>query len=387
MHVCIFLETTHINEKLNLKVGGIASQVMELLSEYQKIQDLKISIITKFSEYKASSNRLKIYKIHKFENYMLDTLYFIIKAFFKIIKINKAEPFNIINIHHYGNLYVYPIVFRLVFKIPILMKLALDFESHIMDVSLIEKHKFRAKALNYSWLKFFIKYLIKKVNFIRAINSKMYQDLIDIGYPKDHILRIPNGISSKKFMSINKVIHQHTNFGFVGRLIEFKNLKFLLHSFKLYLSEYPDDKLFFYGTGPEISYILAFIDKNKLANNIFLCGFEKDKRKIYSTIDVLIDPSFSQGISNSNLEAMTSETFLIASNVPGNKDLITHQKTGLLFNPYSKNDLLNQLKYYKESNNIIIEEILENAKKNITINYDISGIAQKIYEFLKSKLS
>lgn len=68
---------------------------------------------------------------------------------------------------------------------------------------------------------------------------------------------------------------------------------------------------------------------------------------IYSNIDVLVDPAFAQGISNANLEAMCTETFIIASKTPGNEDLITHKKTGLLFDPKDKNDLLDKLLYYK----------------------------------------
>ncbi|MHA1250166.1 MAG: glycosyltransferase family 4 protein [Candidatus Helarchaeota archaeon] len=387
MHICIFLENTHPNNELNLKVGGIENQVLELLKEYQKIRNLKVSLITKFSEFKILSKNIKIYQIHKFKNYIIDTFYFLIRSFFKVIKINKRDHIDIINIHHYGNLNLFPIIFRLIFKIPILMKLAIDFESHIMDVSLIKKHKYRYKVLNYSQLKFFLKFLIKKVNFIRAINSKMYDDLINLGYPKERILRIPNGISPDKFVNLNKDLHRNTHFGYIGRLIEFKNLRFLLNTFKLYLNKYPNDKLFFYGIGPEATYILEFIKRNKLERNIFLCGFEKNKKKIFSNIDVLIDPSFSQGISNSNLEGMASSTFIIASNVPGNKDLIIHKKTGLLFNPYNQNDLLNQLRFYKTSNYKVIAEILENANIEIKNRYDINKIAHKIYDFLKRHLN
>ncbi|MFX0139710.1 MAG: glycosyltransferase, partial [Candidatus Hodarchaeota archaeon] len=105
----------------------------------------------------------------------------------------------------------------------------------------------------------------------------------------------------------------------------------------------PHDKLFLYGEAPYEKFILRFIRKNNLTNKIILCGYEKDKRKIYSNIDVLIDPAFAQGISNSNLEAMCTNTLVIASNVYGNRDLIKHKISGLLFNPYIHKSLLKQL--------------------------------------------
>ena len=123
-----------------------------------------------------------------------------------------------------------------------------------------------------------------------------------------------------------------------------------------------------------------------MENNIILKGYVKDKKKIYSNIDVLINSSFGEGISNVILEAMSTKTLVIASNVEGNKDLIIHKETGLLFNPYKKKALLNQLNYFKK-NDDLVQQIIKNAENEIILNYDIEVIALKIYKFIKSNLS
>jgi len=265
------------------------------------------------------------------------------------------------------------------------MKIPINFSSHLKDISLLKENKIRSKIINYSWFNFFKNIVLYKINFIRSLNEKIYKDLLDLKFPENHILKIPNGISSKNFLGLSKNDHKNTYFGYVGRLIKFKNLIFLLQVFRLYSLKYPHDRLFFYGKGSEGRIILKFIRKNNLTKNIFLCGFVKDKKKIYSNIDVIIDPALAQGISNAMLEAMCTNTFVIASNVDGNKDLIDNGKTGLLFNPYNKKDLLKQLLYYKE-NKEIVQQILNNAKNEILLNYDIDIITNKIYRFLKSKL-
>lgn len=94
-----------------------------------------------------------------------------------------------------------------------------------------------------------------------------------------------------------------------------------------FLSIYPDDKLFLYGISPEKSYIQNFIEDNKVEKTIIIKGFEKDKAKIYSNIDVLIHPSFVEGAPNVILEAMCSQAFVIASNVLGNRDMVDHEVT------------------------------------------------------------
>ena len=385
IHICIFLLGTHTNIKLNLNVGGPAYQVLQLLPSYEKIKDIKISIITRYSEYKPISSRLKIYEIHKFNNFILDTIYFHIKSFFKIVEIHKKERIDVLNVHQFYHIIISPIIARLIYKIPILMKIPINFESYLIEATMIRKHKFRTKVISFSWYKFFIKFLLKKINFIRPINEKMYEDLINLNYRESDILKIPNGISSKKFIGLNKTQHKSIHFGYVGRLFEYKNIRFLLNVFKIYFLKYPNDKLFIYGKGPEEKYISDFTASNNLASNIIFRGFEKDKTKIYSNLDVLIDSAFAQGISNTNLEAMCTNTVVIASDVYGNRDLIEHGKTGLLFNLYRKEDLLKQLMYYKE-NKANIQQIISNAKKEILTNYDIDVITNKIYNFLKSRL-
>jgi len=266
-----------------------------------------------------------------------------------------------------------------------MLKLPIDFTSNIITIDMIKKHKIRTKLINLSWFRFFESFILKKISFIRILNKKMYKDLLELNFPKKNILNISNGISIESFSNFKKNEHNGTYYGFVGRLVEFKNLRFLLDVFKKYLLKYPNDKLLIYGEGSEKEFILQFINSNHLYKNIIYCGFEKDIRKIYSNLDVLIDPALGQGISNTNLEAMCSNTFLIASDVYGNQDLIRHGDTGLLFNPIKKSDLIKQMEFYKNNNNEV-KRIIKNAKKELALNYDIKIIAEKIYNFLQLRL-
>lgn len=385
IHICIFTENTHPNKQLKLIVGGIENQILNLLSSYEKINNINISIVTKYSKYVSHSGKVKIYEIHKFKNLMIDSLYFNIKSLIKIIKIHRKNPIDILNVHTFTIEILVPYFMRLLFKIPLLMKIPIDFESHLKELYLHEKKKARSTMINISWFNFFREFVLKKINYVRAVNNKILNDLIKKRYPEDRIILIPNGVDVKQLLRINKKSHKGTHFGYVGRLTKFKNLRFLLEVFKNYLLENFNDKLFIYGTGPEERFISDFVKENNLIKSIILCGFEKDKEKIYSNIDVIIDPAFSQGISNSVLESMSTNTFVIASNVEGNKDLIENMINGLLFNPLNKNELLNCLKFYKD-NKELVQVILKKAYLNIKENYDINIVANKIYSFLRKKL-
>ncbi len=384
MHICFFLEKTHQNDKLRLFAGGIENQILQLLTSYEKIRGLDLSIITEYSEYKPLTNKVNIYQFNRFNNYILDSFYFYLKSFIKLIKLHKKKRIDIINVHTYSYVILIPLIFRLIFRVPIIMKIPIDFKSHLRQTYLLEQYK--SKLINYSWYIFFRKFLIRKIDFIRAINDLIYRDLVDFDFPEERILKITNGIESKEFLNqISKKEHEGTNFAFVGRLTGFKNLRFLLNVFKIYLSKFPEDKLFFYGTGPEEKFIKNFTKVHKLHKNIILCGFINDKTEIYSNLDVIIDPALAQGISNTNLEAMCSKTLLIVSDVPGNKTLIKDQFNGLLFNPHRKTDLLNKLFFFKENKGLVLK-MVKNAENEITSIYDVNIITDKIHKLLTSLL-
>ena len=237
----------------------------------------------------------------------------------------------------------------------------------------------------YGWMKFFKKFIIKidKLYF-QAINKKIYDDLINLNISKENIIKVPNGISIKKYESWKKNTFSETHFGYVGRLLRTKNIRFLLKTFMTYLSKYPTDKLYIFGKGPEEAYISNFIKKYNLSKNIILWGFEKNKSIMYSNINVLIHPTFGEGCPNTILESVLTNTFVIASKVSGIRDAIENKKTGLLFNPFKEEDLLKQLYFYKEEQ-YLVSKIMDDAKANIIKNFDANIVANKIYNFLKLK--
>ena len=237
----------------------------------------------------------------------------------------------------------------------------------------------------YGWINFFKRFVIKKKNvYYQAISEKVYKDLTGLGVSKDNILNLPNAISPNKYNELKKKESEETHFGYVGRLLRSKNIEFLLEVFVKYLSKYYKDKLYIYGAGLEQINISNFIKKRNLSKNIVLKGFEKDKRKIYSNIDVLIHPTFGEGSPNTILESCVTNTFVIASNVTGIRDIITHGKSGLLFNPLKEDDLLKQLIYYKKHQDLV-PDILKSAGIKIIEYYNVETIGYKIHDFIRSK--
>jgi len=381
MHICLIIYSTHENKDLELNIGGVANQVLQQLPEFEKIEDIKISILTKYSEYRPLTNNVKIYTLHKYKNSKLDTFYFFMKSFLKIVKINKRDKIDFINIHSYNYNIIVPILLRICLGIPIFIKTPTDYETSQREILLLSKFSNLISSL---WMIIFKRKIIKlgKI-YIQAINDKIYKDFIGWGFPSKDIIKISNGISSGHFLNLEKKKRNAIHFGFIGRLLRSKNIKFMLKIYALYAKTYPDDRLFIFGKGPEENFIKNFIEENNLSSMIKYQGFV-NKFEIYPSIDVLIHPSLGEGVPNTVLEAMLTDTLVIASNVSGNRDLVKHRTTGLLFDPFKEEELLEQLFFFKE-NPVIITDFLKRAKKDIISNFEIGIIVSKIYKFLKSK--
>jgi len=126
---------------------------------------------------------------------------------------------------------------------------------------------------------------------------------------------------------------------YAGRLSKEKGILILLEAAK----HLPKDiHLIIVGSGPE-EHNVADVVKSTL--NVHFLGYQP-KNKTISLIrgsDLLVQPSLAEGISTTLLEAMSCKTPIIATNVGGNKELLTHNKTGILIEARNSSELLKKI--------------------------------------------
>ena len=120
---------------------------------------------------------------------------------------------------------------------------------------------------------------------------------------------------------------------FIGRLIAAKGVQDLLHAFRL-LKGIANLKLLIIGDG---GYLLAL---KKLAQDLHLLPQKvvflrqrdlREIRELLSITDILVNPSYSEGLPSSVLEAGAMSLPVIATDVGGTSEIIIDQITGLLY--------------------------------------------------------
>lgn len=117
---------------------------------------------------------------------------------------------------------------------------------------------------------------------------------------------------------------------FVGRLVDHKNLPSLVRAAAVLEREAHDQAILLAGEGPERPALVADIEAMGCKSIRFL-GEREDVDRLLQIADVLVLPSFREGLSNAILEAMAAGTPVVASSVGGNVELLQDGKTGLLY--------------------------------------------------------
>lgn len=121
----------------------------------------------------------------------------------------------------------------------------------------------------------------------------------------------------------------HHVFICVANLHKNKGHHLLLEAFERLRN--PQLKLLLVGEGEERARLLQQRENLEQKNNIVFLGKREDVPLLLKNSDTFVLPTFFEGMSNAMLEAMASRALIVTSDIPENKELITHNENGLLF--------------------------------------------------------
>ena len=135
---------------------------------------------------------------------------------------------------------------------------------------------------------------------------------------------IPTGIDPDPYGK--RAEHKGVTLTYVGRLESVKGVDDFLAAAVPLAAEFPELR---------IQVVGWYADKHPLVEryqrDVAFMGLQDDIPGILATTDIFVLPSYSEGLSNALMEAMSSRCACIASDVGGNKYLIENGVSGLLF--------------------------------------------------------
>ena len=217
----------------------------------------------------------------------------------------------------------------------------------------------------------FFKKLVKKnmnrSDFVFSYGSKVTSTILSAGVLENKIIELPTGIEKHFMRNKNEIkVNDKLNFLFIGRDDPVKALKELFIS----IDKFKESDFDFHFIGP----INSNSNKENLKYHGLLTNFS-DVIKILDNTDVLILPSYSEGMPNVILEAMSRGLIIIATNV-GAVNLMVSKENGILIESPDPNLIEQAIREILKMKKNSIDKVNKKYNWNLVIKNLISLISK-----------
>lgn len=199
-------------------------------------------------------------------------------------------------------------------------------------------------------LKFRVKqFIFNTVPVLLTVSTEVGKEMKSLYRLNRQIHVIRNGVDSFRFRSMPKDSVRKACclgvdipvIGTVSRLVKGKNLSELIDAFS---NDSCWAKLLIIGGGPERELLENLIKDRGCDGRVLLLGNRTDIPELLNCLDVFLQPSESEGLSNVVIEAMACALPVVAFDIGGNRELVDHEKGGYLVSLNKMGTLLSRAK-------------------------------------------
>ncbi len=189
--------------------------------------------------------------------------------------------------------------------------------------------------------------IYKNVRFA-AVSESTKAELVGKGLQVGNITVIPNCINQAQFpFSVMEKPADAPIITYFGRLKRYKSVHHLLEAFALVKDEFPQARLRIMGKGDAEAELRELSQTLGLkGNTVEFLGFVPEERKaaLLGESACVVNPSMKEGWGIINIEANACGVPVIAADVPGLRDAVKHNHSGLLYEYGNVGALANALR-------------------------------------------
>jgi glycosyltransferase involved in cell wall biosynthesis len=171
------------------------------------------------------------------------------------------------------------------------------------------------------------RFLLKRADSVIAVSEAVARHVRRLG-AKTEVRVVPNGVDHGLFGPGTSRSADHVAVLFVGRLVPNKGAEEAIRAVAALQASGSRVQLTILGDGPLRAHLESLAVA--LGTKVRFLGWTPEVAPRLREADVLVRPTFTEGMSLTVLEAMASGVCVVASDVPGNAELIRHEQTGLL---------------------------------------------------------
>jgi glycosyltransferase involved in cell wall biosynthesis len=211
-----------------------------------------------------------------------------------------------------------------------------------------------------------------------AISPGVRGELVAGGYDPARIVDLPNGVPVPADPWHPSGEPDSLRAAFVGRLAPEKGLGALVDAWPIVLAERPGARLTLIGEGPERGSLETQVDRLGLRESVDLPGVAPDPSARLRQSDLFVLPSREEGMSIALLEAMALGIPCFASDIPGNRALMTDGVHGRLAPPDDPPALARAILALRADP--LAPSMAEAARRRVVEHYSIAAVARRHLE-------
>jgi len=227
------------------------------------------------------------------------------------------------------------------------------------------------------FLRGYIEKMFKELDAIIVLSSSIKRSFLEI-LPESNILVLNNPVCSSLFECQKDEDKKEKIILYMGWLIPEKGVYDIAQIIPEVLKSHPSAKFVFCGKNKNDGLRRLFKD-SPFKNNIVIKDWAvgEEKRDLFRQSYMLVLPSYSEGLPNVILEAMSSSLPVIATSVGGVPEMIKDRVNGLLISPGDTEALKEKILLLLKNPELCRE--MGKVNRNLAVqNYDIEIVGKDL---------
>ena len=226
--------------------------------------------------------------------------------------------------------------------------------------------------------------IIFTLNTFIIFQNKSDQKIFSLSKKKTKIIH-GSGFDKNKFKYQFKRGNKKFVFLMVARMIKHKGINEYVEAAKI-IKKKNHDKVEFYLIFSKDNSFFGY-PENKIKEYKKYINFLRFSKKNYlkylKLSDCFVLPSYREGFSKTILEASSMGCLVLATNVPGCRDIILNKKTGILCMPKSLKSLIFNMNYVRSLDKSKRDKISFAGHLRVNENFSTKKVNQEYYRIIK----
>ena len=343
-----------------MQLGGtenVILQMCEILKPY--VNNIVVCSCGGINVCKLEKMGIKHYTIPDIDCKSLRVMYKVFRTLYKIIK---EEKITIVHTHHRMSTF-YMHYLNKICKVNFVSTLHGSFTDKKFLTRMVYKN-IKIVACGNTAKEFFIKnYKIDEKN-ITVINNAIKIDKND-----------------NKTINLGKYnIKAHKKIAYIGRLSEEKGIELLIETMPIILKKIDDACLIVVGEGPLEGKLKNKVKELNIEKSVFFLGYQNDIQNIIKQMDLVVLPSYTEGLPLTPIEAFACGKPVVATAAGGTVEIIENNVNGFLV-PIGDGKLLAEKIQEIFQNKKLYDKMCIEARKTYEKKYDFDVFKNKVLNF------